>query len=328
MFRKSRPFWTLGLIFMISIAAMVVPPFSFGQDYPTKTIELIAPFPPGGLGPLIASLVAEEAKKYLPKPMVVVHKPGAAGTIGAYYVAKAPADGYTLMLTAPASITSSHLIQNFEFSPLDFDYISGAASAPITLAVRADAPWKNLKEMVAYAKQNPGVVTCGNPGANSSTHLYALLFEKMTGIKLTHVPFKGSADAVTAVAGGHTMMAVRYPSEGEPLVDAGKVRVLSVLDSKRCKFYPNVPTSTEEGFSTAVLKSWRAVMAPKGIPKPILGFHENMMKKITSDQAFIQKAEKLKIGIEFRSGEDMRKDQQKDLKDFSELVKELKLKAN
>jgi len=325
MFRKSRLFWTLGLIF---IAAMEVPPLSFGQDYPTKTIELIAPFPPGGLGPLIASLVAEEAKKYLPKPMVVVHKPGAAGTIGAYYVAKAPADGYTLMLTAPASITSSHLIQNFEFSPLDFDYISGAASAPITLAVRTDAPWKNLKELVAYAKQNPGIVTCGNPGANSSTHLYALLFEKMTGIKLTHVPFKGSADAVTAVAGGHTMMAVRYPSEGEPLVDAGKVRILSVLDTKRCKFYPNVPTSTEEGFSTAVLKSWRAVMAPRGIPKPILGFHETLMKKIASDQAFVEKAEKLKIGIEFRSGEDMRRDQQKDLKNFSELVKELKLKAN
>ena len=124
------------------------------------------------------------------------------------------------------------------------------------------------------------------------------------------------------------MMAARYPSEGEPLVDAGKVRILSVLDSQRCKFYPTVPTSTEEGFSTAVLKSWRAVMAPKGIPKPILGLHENMIKKITSDRAFIEKAEKLKIGIEFRSGEDMKEDQQKDLKNFSELVKELKLKAN
>jgi tripartite-type tricarboxylate transporter receptor subunit TctC len=317
-----------GLIFLIIIVATVVPSPSFGQEYPTKTIELIAPFTPGGFGPLIASLVAEEAKKYLPKPMVVIHKPGAAGTIGAYYVAKAPADGYTLMLTAPASITTAHLIQNFEFSPLDFDYIAGVASAPITLAVRADAPWKNLKEMVAYAKQNPGAVTCGNPGANSSTHLYALLFEKMVGIKLTHVPFKGSADSVTAVAGGHTMMAARYPSEGEPLVDAGRVRILSVLDSQRSKFYPDVPTSTEEGFNTAVLKSWRALMAPKGIPKPVLGLHENMMKKITSDRAFIERAEKLKIGIEFRSGGDMQKDQQKDLKDFAELVKELGLKAN
>ncbi len=318
----------LGFFLLIPLAITVSPSLSLGQDYPTRTIEMIAPFPPGGLGPLVASLVAEEAKKYLPKPMVVVHKPGAAGTIGAYYVAKAAPDGYTIMLTAPASITVAHLIVKFEFSALDFDLIAGAAAAPLTLAVRTDAPWKNLKEMIAYAKQNPGTVTCGNPGTNSSTALYALLFEKMVGIKLTHVPFKGSADSMTAVAGGHTMIAARYPAEAEGLVDAGKVRILSVLDAQRCKFYPNTPTSKEEGYPFAIIKSWRAVMAPKGLPKPILAKLEDTMKKITSDQAFVEKAGKLKIGIEFLSGEDLRKDLQEDMKKFADLVKELGLKAN
>jgi tripartite-type tricarboxylate transporter receptor subunit TctC len=328
MIRKFRFWRVLWLIFLMPLATMVLPSFSWGQEYPTKPIELIAPFPPGGLGPLVASLVAEEAKKYISKPMVVVHKPGAAGTIGAYYVGKAPADGYTLMLTAPATIITAHLIQNYEFSLENFDFIAGVAAAPLTLAVRANAPWKNLTQLIQYAKQNPGVVTCGNPGANSSTHLYMILFEKMTGIKLTHVPFKGTADAMTALAGGHTMTAARYPSEGEPLVDAGKVRILSVLDSKRSKFYPDTPTSTEEGYGMAVLKSWRAVMGPRGIPKPILTLLENTMKKITADPAFIEKAEKLKIGVEFRAGEDLRRDLQKDTKDVADLVKELNLKQN
>ncbi len=328
MSRKFRFWGIIRLIFLIPLATMVLPSFSWGQEYPTKPIELIAPFPPGGLGPLVASLVAEEGKKYISKPMVVVHKPGAAGTIGAYYVGKAPADGYTLMLTAPATIITAHLIQNYEFSLENFDFIAGVAEAPITLAVRANAPWKNLTQLLKYAKENPGVVTCGNPGTNSSTHLHMIFFEKVTGVKLTHVPFKGSADAMAALAGGHTMMAARYPSEAEPLVEAGKVRILSVLDSKRCKFYPNTPTSTEEGYGMAVLKSWRAVMGPRGIPKPILTLLENAMKKITSDPGFIEKAEKLKIGVQFRGGEDLRRDLQKDTKNFSDLVKELNLKSN
>ena len=328
MIRKFRFWGVFGLIFLIPLATMVLPSFSWGQEYPTKPIELIAPFPPGGLGPLVASLVAEEGKKYISKPMVVVHKPGAAGTIGAYYVGKAAADGYTLMLTSPSTITTAYLIQNYEFSLDNFVFIAGVVSAPITLAVRANSPWKNLTQMIQYAKENPGVVTCGNPGANALSHLHMLRFEKLTGIKLTHVPFKGSADAMAAVAGGHTMMAARYPSEGEPLVDAGKVRILSVLDSKRCKFYPDTPSSTEEGYGMAVMKSWRAVMGPKGIPKPILTLLENMMKKITADPTFIEKAEKLKIGVEFRAGDDLRRDLQKDTKDFADLVKELNLKQN
>ncbi len=318
----------LGLICLIPLAAAVMPSFCWGQEYPTKTIELIAPYPPGGLGPLVASLVAEEAKKYISKPMIVVHKPGAAGTIGAYYVGKAAPDGYTLMLTSPSTITTAYLIQNYEFSLDNFVFIAGVVSAPITLAVRADCPWKNLTQMIQYAKENPGVVTCGNPGAYASSHLHMLRFEKLTGIKLTHVPFKGSADAMAAVAGGHTMMAARYPSEGEPLVDAGKVRILSVLDAKRCKFYPNTPSSAEEGYGIVVMKSWRAVMGPRGIPKPILALLENMMKKITEDPGFIEKAEKLKIGVEFRAGEEITKEEHQAMKEFADLVKELNIKAN
>jgi tripartite-type tricarboxylate transporter receptor subunit TctC len=331
MVSRTQFSWISPLILLISLVislvVVVFPSFSRAQEYPTKPIELIAPFPPGGLGPLVASLVAEEVKKYFSKPMVVVHKPGAAGTIGSYYVAKAPADGYTLMLHAPSSITTAHLIQKFEFSVPDYDMVAGVAMAPMTLAVGSNAPWKNLTELIRYAKKNPGVVTCGNPGTHSSAHIYALIFEKITGIKLNQVPFKGSADSMTAVAGGHTMMAVRYPAEGEPLVETGKVRILSVLDTQRCKFYPNVPCSAEEGYSTLSLKSWRAVMAPKGVPKPILAKLEGIMKKITSDHALVEKAEKLKIGLEFKGSEDMKKDLQKEAKEIADLVKELDIKA-
>jgi tripartite-type tricarboxylate transporter receptor subunit TctC len=327
MLRKLGVFKNFGIICLIPLAALMIPSLSLAQAYPTKTIELITPYPPGGLGPLVASMVAEEAKKYLNKPVIVVHKPGAAGVIGSYYVAKAAPDGYTLLIHNPASITTAHLIQKFEFTPLDFEVVGGIVAAPVTLTVRTDAPWKTLTDLIRYAKANPGLVTCGNPGTNSATHLHAIQFERFAGIKLNHVPFKGSADAVTNLAGGHTQCVVRYPGEGEPLVEAGKVRNLSVFDSRRCKFYPNAPTSKEEGFDL-VLKSWRVIMAPKGTPKPILATWEDILRKTAPDQAFIAKADKLKLGIEFRAGEDVIKDVRKDMKEFSDLVKELNLKEN
>jgi tripartite-type tricarboxylate transporter receptor subunit TctC len=251
-------------------------------------------------------MVSEEAKKYLPKPVITVFKPGAAGTIGAYHVAKAPPDGYTLLMGTVGHIVVAPFIQKLDYTPQDFEIMGQIALNPFTFCVRADAPWGNLKELVAYAKKNPGVVTCGNSGTYTAMHLTAMRFEQAAGIKLTHVPFKGGADCMTNVAGGHASMGIRVLGEGEPLVEAGKVRVLSVFDSKRCKFYPDVPTTKEEGFDVEA-GAWAVLMAPKGTPKRILATWENIVKQITHDKAFIEKADKLKMNIEFKSAVDFQK---------------------
>ena len=192
------------LIFLIPLATMILPSHSAGQEYPTKPIELILPYPPGGQAPLVASLLAEEAKNYLPKPVIVIHKPGAGGTIGAYYVAKSPADGYTLLLTSVPNITISYLNLGFQYSPQDYEPIAGVVAGPLIMVVRPDSPWKNLKDLVTFVKQNPEVVTCGVTGIGSTTYLNVNYFAKNAGMKLNYVPFTGGPAAVTALAGGQS----------------------------------------------------------------------------------------------------------------------------
>ena len=324
---KQTPFLKIfGLILpTFFLLTMISPCLSWAQEYPTKTIEIIVPFPPGGLGPVLAGLFAEEAKKYLPKPIIVTHKPGAAGTIGSSLAAKAAPDGHTLLLASSGPITCAPLIQKIDYSPMEFEIMAQIATAPLNLAVPVGSPWKTLSDLVNEAKKNPGTVSCGNAGTYGGIHLPMIRFEKIAGIQLNHVPFKGSGDSMTALAGGHVMSVARFPAEGEPLVEAGKVRILTIFDSKRCKFYPNAPTSKEEGHPMEAM-AWRTIFAPKGTPKPVLAYWNNIIKKVTEDRSFVEKAEKLKMNIEFKSAEDLKRDIQKEIQNFSELAKELGLK--
>ena len=299
---------------------------SSAQEYPANTVQMIVAWPPGGISPILAGLVAEEAKKYLPKPVIVEHKPGAAGTIGAYFASKAPPDGYTLLFARASHMTSAPVVQKVDYVPLeDFETIAQLTSEPIGLAVKNDAPWKTLAELVNYAKKNPEVVTCANPGTYSSHHLNAIRFEQMAGIKFTHVPFKGGGEQMASLAGGHVACAIRAPGEGEPLVDYGKVRILTVFDSARYRFYPNTPTSKEEGYPFEA-GSWTGLMAPRGTPKPILKIWEELARKITHDPSFLAKTDKMKISIVFKNGEEFRKIFQHDFQEYSQIVKKLGLK--
>ena len=258
--------------------------------------------------------------------MVVVHKPGAAGTIGAYYVAKSSPDGYTLLMAKPAHIYIVPIFEKVDYSWKDFEIAGQIGSDHLTLAVQAGAPWKTLSDIVKFAKDNPGVVTCGNSGANTNGHLQAIMFEKAAGIKLTHVPFKGGNDSVTNLAGGHILMAARWPGDGEALLDAGKVRLLTVFAARRSKFYPQVPTLQEEGYNLDV-GNWTALMAPRGTPNVILTFWENILRKLAQDKTFIAKAEKLKMNVEFRTSQDFKKNLQKEIQDTTQMVRDLGLKA-
>ena len=250
---------------------------------------------------------------------------GAGGTIGASFVSHSPPDGYTLLMARPAHISAAPSVQKVDYTPFDFEPMGQILTSPLTLLVRSDAPWKTLKDYVNYAKQNPGIVTNGNSGTYTSLHFHALRFERVAGIKLTHVPFVGGANAVTALAGGHVSSVTRFPGEGEALIEAGKVRILTVFDSKRCKFYPDVPTSKEEGYPMEAV-GWATLMGPKGTPKHIVKFWENFVEKVARDPAFVDKAEKIKMNIEYKSAEDFKKHLQKEVHDFATIAKELRLK--
>jgi tripartite-type tricarboxylate transporter receptor subunit TctC len=318
----------LGVISVVIVfSAVLFPSFSIGQEYPTKIINLVLPQPPGGTGPILGTMLAEESKKYMKQPMIIVYKVGAGGTIGASYVAHSAPDGYTLLLARPAHISAAPSVEKLDYTALDFEPMGQILSSPLTLLVRADAPWKTLAEFVDYAKKNPGMVTVGTSGAYTSVHLHGLRFEKLAGVKFTFVPFVGGPAAITALAGGHVTCVNRFPGEGEALIDAGKLRVLTVYDSKRNDYYPKVPTSGEAGYPLEAV-GWGTLMGPKGMPKKIVTFWEDIIRKITHDQSFVSKADKLKMDIEFKSIEDFKKRLHAELADFSVIIKDLGLKKN
>jgi tripartite-type tricarboxylate transporter receptor subunit TctC len=312
---------------LVLVQALLFAGGASAQDYPTKPINLILPQPPGGTGPILGAMLAEESKKYMKQPVVIAHKTGAGGTIGASFVAHSAPDGYTLLMARPAHTTAAPSIEKLDYTALDFEPMGQMLTSPLTLIVKADAPWKTLKEFVAFAKANPGKMTCGNSGTYSSLHFHLLRLERLAGIKLTHVPFVGGAAAVTAVAGGHVLCSARFPGEGEALIESGKVRVLSVFDNKRSHYYPNVPTSAESGFPLEAV-GWGALVGPKGTPKNIVAFWEDVLRKVTSDKAFVARAEEMKMNIEFKTAEDFKKTLNTELQDFAVIVKELGLKPN
>ena len=310
---------------LFTILSILVPCSSWAQKYPDKPINLVVSWPPGGVSPILSTLIAEEAKKYIPQPVVVLYKTGAAGTIGASYVAKSKPDGYTLLLARAGHISCAPSIRKVDYDPLDFEVTGQLTREPGTLAVRADAPWKNLKEFVAYAKKNPGIVTVGASGTYSPNHLNMLRFEQVAGIKLNHVPFKGAGPTMTALAGGHVAAAARWPGEGEPLIAAGKVRVLTVFAPKRCKFYPDVPTSAEEGYPLSA-EGYTSIMGPKGTPKEVIKVWDDILKKLANDKAFVKKADELHLIIQYQSPEDFKKYLHEQIREVRALAKKLNLK--
>jgi tripartite-type tricarboxylate transporter receptor subunit TctC len=315
--------WAIAIA--LTVLAVSAPMPVKAQGYPAKPISLVLPQPPGGAGPILGMMLAEAAKKYIKQPVVIDYRVGAGGTVGASYVAHAKPDGYTLLLARPAHSTAAPSVEKLDYDASDFEPMGQLLTSPLTLVVQANSPWKSLKDLVAYAKAHPGEVTCANSGNYSSLHLHALRFEQVAGIKLTHIPFVGGANAVTAVAGGHVKCATRFPGEGEALIDSGKVRVLTVFSAKRDKFYPNVPTSAEDGYPLEAI-GWGALVGPKGTPKEVVALWEDILRKVTQDKDFLAAADKLKMNIEFKSAAEVKVDLAVEMGEFRKLAVSLGLR--
>jgi tripartite-type tricarboxylate transporter receptor subunit TctC len=229
--------------------------------YPEKSISMIVPFPPGGRTDLTARVVAQHLSKPLGQPVVVVNKPGAGGVLGAKEVAAAAPDGYTLGMFSTAVVTAQYTVS----TPTNLgDYIALAVVNidPMALAVKFDAPWKTLADLVAYSRSNPGKVRVGMiPGA--SAQIFAGGFAKAAEVKTVYVPFKGDADGVAALAGGHIEAHVAVPVSYKSLSEAKKVRILGVAADSRSTLYKDLPTFRENGVDL-VLGSFHIVFVPKG----------------------------------------------------------------
>jgi tripartite-type tricarboxylate transporter receptor subunit TctC len=265
--RLSKPFRLLAL----AVAALgLVGSASRAQDYPTKPVKWVVPYPPGGTTDLLARLIGQYLSEHLRQQFVIDNRPGAGNNIGTEVVVNAPPDGYTLLLANPANGINATLYKRLPFNFLrDIAPVAGITRVPNVMEVNPNFPAKTVAEFIAYGKANPGKINMASSGNGTSVHLSGELFMAMTGIRMTHVPYRGAAPALTdLIAGTVDVMFDNLPSSIE-FVRSGKLRALAVTTDARNEALPDVPVvaDTVPGYEAS---AWFGIGAPKGTPAAIV----------------------------------------------------------
>jgi tripartite-type tricarboxylate transporter receptor subunit TctC len=254
-------------------AALVAGPRVFAQGkFPQRPITLVVPTAPGGSTDFTARLISEPLSRALGQPVIVDNKPGASGNIGNQFVARAKADGYTLLVSYSGyHVGNPHLFKKAGWDPIkDFAPVAMMTRAPQVIAARPTLPANDLKELIAYAKANPGKLNYASSGNGSIQHIAGELFKQLTGTFITHIPYKGSGPAVQDLMGGQVDLFITTPAGVVSQVQGGKLKALAVTSQKRLSSLPNVPTAAEAGLKGYDLDSWFALYAPAGTPPEIV----------------------------------------------------------
>jgi tripartite-type tricarboxylate transporter receptor subunit TctC len=245
---------------------------SHADEWPSKPIRWVVPFPPGGAMDAIARALGEKASKSLGQPFVIENKPGAGGNIGADHVAKSPGDGYTIMITSIGMATNKALYPKLSYDPVkDFAPISLLAVVPNVLVTNATQPTvKTVADVIANAKAQPGKITYASAGNGTSIHLAGEVFASQAKVDMLHIPYKGSGPAVTDLLGGQVNYMFDSITSAKPHILSGKLRAIGLTTTKRSAALPNVPTLAESGLAGYEVSPWFAVFAPASTPKPII----------------------------------------------------------
>ena len=260
--------------------------------YPEQPIKMIVAYAPGGGSDMIARLTAQYMAKHLGNnaSIVVVNRPGAGGGIGFAELSRAPADGYTIGMINTPNVLTIPIERKVPFHWQDYDLLGNSVDDPDAFSVHTDSQFATLKDLVAYAKANPGKVTYGTTGIGSDDHLAGLMLEKATGIKLTHVPFKGASEVLRAVMSKEVTVAAMNIGEALAAVKGGNsLRTLGQMSAARTNVAPNVPTFREQG-SDIIRASMRGFAAPKGLPAPVREQLVSALKKTAADPEYQAKA--------------------------------------
>jgi len=280
-----------------SAATLATARASAQEAYPTRAITMISPFPPGGVSDTITRPLDAALEAVFKQPVVLENKTGAAGAVGAQYVAAAKPDGYTL-LSHIVSISGFAAVDKLfgrqpKFTNADFIPICRVIADPIVMIVNKDLPYNTLKDLVADAKANPDKLIYSSSGLYGASHIPTVLFAKSAGdLKMRHLPTNGGGPAVTAVLGGNVNFFMSPTSIALPHIKAGKVRPLAVLSTKRVKPLPDVPTFKEQGYDLEYY-FWVGIFAPKGTPAPIVNTLRDGLNKAAHSKAFLDTLENL-----------------------------------
>jgi tripartite-type tricarboxylate transporter receptor subunit TctC len=263
---------------IFSPGAQAQPPQGQGQsgtshaDYPSKPVRIVVGFSAGGPSDILARLVAQKLGELLGHRFITDNRPGASGMIGAELVAKAPPDGYTLLMVPATHSVNPSLYPKMPFDTVrDFTAVGLVAEGPFVLVVHPSLPVKNVKELIALARARQGQLNYASAGVGGLPHLAGELFKSMTGVQMTHVPYKGAAPATVELVGGHVPIMFNNMLSAVPHIKSGRLRALAVTTSKRSRALPDIPTIAESGVEGYDVSGWYGVLAPAGLPPDVLG---------------------------------------------------------
>ncbi len=277
-----------GLSHLALVAALMISAASvtWAQSYPARPIRLVVPFPPGGGSDTMGRIVGQKLNERLGQQVVVDNRPGAGGSIGADAVAKAPADGYTLLLGSASEIAQyPNVNPKLPYNPQrDFAPVTLVGNVPLVLVVHPSLPVRSVKDVVALALRKPGELNFSSAGNGSTTHLAVELLNLITGIRMSHVPYKGSVPAVTDLVAGNVQLGIPTMPAALPFVRSGRLRAIAVSTAKRSSAVPELPTIAEAGVRGYEATLWTGVLAPAGTPQAVLGrLHGELLKILALD---------------------------------------------
>jgi tripartite-type tricarboxylate transporter receptor subunit TctC len=260
----------LGLLAAALVAATWAQGSAFGQDFPTRPVRIIVPYAPGGGTDITSRIVQERTVALLGQPLIIENRAGAGTLIGTQAVANAAPDGYTLGVMDPAFVTNPQLMSDARYDPLkDFAPVSLLTVTPLILIVPSSFPARTVKELIDYARANPGKLNFGSPGSGSGGHLAIEQFRHAFGLQMVHVPYKGAGPAVAAIVANEVSM-LMAGSGAVPFVQDGRLRALAVTSAKRVPALPDVPTFTELGFPQVNVETFAGAVVPAKTPEPVI----------------------------------------------------------
>jgi tripartite-type tricarboxylate transporter receptor subunit TctC len=312
---------------LLSLLSLLPAAPAAAQSYPSYPVKIVVTFPTGGAPDILARLISANAA--VGQPVIVDNRPGAGGNIGAEIVAKAPPDGYTLVM----GTVGTHSINGSLFARMpydmvkDFEPVSLIASTPNLLVVNNDLPVKNVGDLIAWGKANPNKLSFGSPGVGTSIHVSGELFKTMTGVQMAHVPYKGRQFAIPDLVGGQIHLMFDNMPSALPMVKEGKLRALGQTGAKRSPAAPDIPTVAEQGLPDFEATSWFALFAPAGTPKDIVGKWNAELKRIFTLPEVAARLQTLGLDPILSTPEELTSFQASEIRKWTKVVKDSGAKA-
>lgn len=319
--------------FMVAAAAalavvLAAPSPATAQNYPNRPITYIIGFAPGGPSDVMSRILTRRMEQELKQPMVIENRTGAAGSVAAQMLARAAPDGYTVLLTSnSAQVINVSLLKNVGYDPVkDFEYVSLIGTQPDVLYVHPSVPAKSFAELVALTKASPGKFNFGSGGVGTTAHLAGEQLKRLTGLDVTHVPFRGTGPALQTVVSGHIQMAFSAPPPLMPHIQSGAIRPLAITSPRRLAALPDVPTIGESAVPGFDMKQWHALVLPAGTPKEIVATVHRALKATLEDADVKRQLGELGVDVEMSGSEDLRAQVAAEIPVWAEIIKAANVK--